>query len=523
MEQPYDLPTALSGQVSQAGDTFWLRGGTYALGHVDTTIEGAAGRPITFRQNPGEKARVNGSISFFNSSGYVILRDFEVYSSDTNRASSQIGVGFNVTDIQIIPGIASFVPNLSFINLIVHDQTRHGIYISRTATNNLVYGCIVYNNGWVSRDNAEGHGLHVQGISGTTEVADNVVLNNSGASMHSYEDTAGSRLAGITLDGNVAFGAGAIQNMRPYRDWIVGVDAPAVSADRMMLKNNMGYVPQGSGDPEEVEIGRQAANGSVSVLNNYLPQGFWMKNWSNATVTGNLFVAQRGYAVRLEQQQSSLQAFWDQNTYWHSTTGRDFLRNSTEYDFSGWRNATGFDQSSTFSIGRPGGTKVFVRPNRYEAGRGNIIVYNWENLNSVGVDVSSVLAPGAAYEVRNAQDFLAAPVLSGVYDGRPLQLPMTGLTVAVPNGPLLTPPPTGPTFNVFVLLSRSVRLNVVSVDGKPEVSWPTNAGTWVLQFSSSVTREWTDYPNGPTIRAGDYVVRDSLPGDSRFYRLRTPR
>src|SRR6185369_8573196 len=69
MEQPYDLPTALSGQVSQAGDTFWLRGGTYALGHVDTTIEGAAGRPITFRQNPGEKARVNGSISFFNSSG----------------------------------------------------------------------------------------------------------------------------------------------------------------------------------------------------------------------------------------------------------------------------------------------------------------------------------------------------------------------------------------------------------------------------------------------------------------------
>src|SRR5206468_2210112 len=136
--QPYDLGTALSGQVGEAGDTFLLRGGNYPLGHVDARIQGAPGRPITFRQMPGEKARVDGSITFFDSSGYVILRDFEIYSSDTNRASSQIGVGFEVTDIQIIPGIASFAPNLSFINLIVHDQTRHGLYVSRTASNNLV-------------------------------------------------------------------------------------------------------------------------------------------------------------------------------------------------------------------------------------------------------------------------------------------------------------------------------------------------------------------------------------------------
>src|SRR5690349_19417616 len=92
--QPYDLATALSGQVSQPGDTFWLREGNYTLGHLDTKIEGAPSSPITFRQMPGERARVDGSITFFESLGYVVLRDFELYSSDTNRVSSQSGVGF---------------------------------------------------------------------------------------------------------------------------------------------------------------------------------------------------------------------------------------------------------------------------------------------------------------------------------------------------------------------------------------------------------------------------------------------
>jgi hypothetical protein len=57
--------------------------------------------------------------------------------------------------------------------------------------------------------------------------------------------------------------------------------------------------------------------------------------------------------------------------------------------------------------------------------------------------------------VRNGQDFLAEPVLSGTFDGEPLQLPMNGLSVARPSGQLRTPPATGPAFNVFVLLSHA--------------------------------------------------------------------
>jgi hypothetical protein len=455
MEQPYDLATALSGQVGQAGDTFWLRGGNYTLGYFTTTIQGAAGQPITFRQMPGERARIDGAINFFDSSGYVVLQDLDLYSSDTNRASSQTGVGFNVTDIKIIPGIAVYSPNLSFINLTVHDQTRHGFYISYFASNTLIYGCVVYNNGWLSPDNAEGHGLYVRGGHGTREVSENIVFNNSGASMHCYDIASGARLSGLTLDGNVAFNAGAIQDVRRYRDWVVGVDAPALAADNLVLKGNMGYYRPGSRSYEEVQIGREGLNGSVALLNNYWPQRFLIRNWTIAALAGNLFAAQTtGPIVSLVQTQASLAAAWNDNTYWRSATARDFLLNSTMYGFSDWQSATWYDKHSSYSVGSLSGTKVFVRPNRYEPGRANIIVYNWDNLNAVSVDASSVLALGAAYEVRNAQDFFAPPVLSGVFDGQPLELPTTGLTVAVPTGPLLTPAATGPTFNVFVLLSR---------------------------------------------------------------------
>jgi len=82
------------------------------------------------------------------------------------------------------------------------------------------------------------------------------------------------------------------------------------------------------------------------------------------------------------------------------------------------------------------------------------VVYNWDKLDKVAVDVRSVLDAGAGYEVRNAEDFFAPAVLSGTFDGQPLQLPMTGLTIAKPMAALQTPAPTGPTFNVFVLLPK---------------------------------------------------------------------
>jgi hypothetical protein len=115
---------------------------------------------------------------------------------------------------------------------------------------------------------------------------------------------------------------------------------------------------------------------------------------------------------------------------------------------------SGFTPSSfpanTYLSARPTANQVFVRPNRYESGRAHVVVYNWQLLPSVSVDLSSVLAAGSPYEIRNAQDFLGSPVISGTYAGGSVSIPMTGLSVAAPVG-ATKPASTAPEFAAFVV------------------------------------------------------------------------
>ena len=107
--------------------------------------------------------------------------------------------------------------------------------------------------------------------------------------------------------------------------------------------------------------------------------------------------------------------------------------------------------SNVFSSGRPTGQKIFVRPNQYEKGRANITVYNWDRAATASVSVQGLLDKGTAYEVRNAQNFFGPAVVSGIYQGTPITLPLAGLATAVPVG-VAAPAATGPDFQVFVLL-----------------------------------------------------------------------
>jgi len=98
---------------------------------------------------------------------------------------------------------------------------------------------------------------------------------------------------------------------------------------------------------------------------------------------------------------------WDSNTYSTTNTTKGFSYNAAYYSFANWKTASGFDANSTFTSGSPTGVVVFVQPNLYESNRANIAVFNWAANDSVNVDVSSALAVGTSYEVRNVQDYFA--------------------------------------------------------------------------------------------------------------------
>jgi hypothetical protein len=408
---PWQLQTALNqpGGV-HPGDTIWLRGGTYA-GIFEGRLTGSVAAPIIVRQYTGERAIIDGGNSggqpiLVGKGSYTWYWGFEIMSSDLTRFTTEtgsspllIGRGEAVVVDQSSPH-----PGLKFINMIVHDA-RQGISFWKEAQDSEIYGCLIYYNGWEAPDRGHGHGIYTQNQTGTKRITDNILFSGFSHGIHAY-GSASAYLDNIDMEGNTTFNAGNL-SASGGRNLLLGGGSVAHNP---IVRNNSMY--RSAGGPDDFNLGYSGGCASATVTGNYVANGTEFVNCLPATATGNTFYGSiSGFA---ESQYAS-------NTYYSS---------------------------------RPTGVKIFVRPNTYEAGRANITVYNWDGLNFVNVDVSGVLSVGDRYEVRNAQDFFGAPVLSGTYSGAALTLPVTGLSIASPVG-RAAPIASGTEFNAFVLLTTS--------------------------------------------------------------------
>jgi len=126
-----------------------------------------------------------------------------------------------------------------------------------------------------------------------------------------------------------------------------------------------------------------------------------------------------------------------------------------------WRKQSGFDADGAYEKGPPHGTHVFVRPNKFEPGRANIVVFNWDKAETVEVDPAQaksndepreLLRPGTKYRIVSATNFYGDPIVSGTYDGKPIKLPMKPTKAPPPIGLKDPTPPTEPVFGAYILL-----------------------------------------------------------------------
>jgi parallel beta helix pectate lyase-like protein/Big-like domain-containing protein len=194
----------------------------------------------------------------------------------------------------------------------------------------------------------------------------------------------------VTLDGNVAWNNGTIASARP--DYFAG---GSTAESGIVVKNNFSFRNDGA---ETADLGwlYGATHKDLTLTNNYIVGSLHVARWSTVTQSGNTV-----------------------------------LRTAPS-----------------------SGTKVVVRPNPYEAGRANVIVYNWARQSSIAVN-PGVLKAGDGYEVRNVQNYYDTPVLSGTYAGGALTLPLSAITAPKPIGRTTAKAPTtGPLFNAYVILRR---------------------------------------------------------------------
>jgi len=197
------------------------------------------------------------------------------------------------------------------------------------------------------------------------------------------------------------------------------------------------------------------ANGDVVLENNYFIGGFYINQWSSGTVRGNLVYDYGGPMVLTDSSVSG--QTWSENRFYGVSTRSTWQQSpNAPAAFRTWEAQTGLTGAGRYEGSGAPPTLVIVRPNQYEAGRANIIVYNWAQQSTVSADLSGVLNVGDRYVVQNVQDFFGPPVASGSYEGGNIALPMAGRTPPAPVGRAFTPPPvTGPTFNVFVVMKSA--------------------------------------------------------------------
>jgi len=436
-EDPWTLDSALAGGAGrlQAGDTVWLRGGTYR-GAFRTALRGAPEQWIVFRQTPGERVTIDGTLRA--DGAYLAFWGFEIMQS----APSTYGLQANTAHGR-------------FINLVVHDAGTQGISFWTQAVDAELYGCIVYNNG--TKENLD-HGVYVHNETGTKLLADNIFFNNLARGIQVYASRNNPAIRNVRVEGNVAFNNGTISQVVAARENLI-FNAP-VPTEGMIGLDNLLYFSGREGI--NLRVGRYAPehNRDLILRGNYAAGGRigleMEQPWSRATVEDNTFIGSR-YAVWIGGAAIAQRYQWSRNRWGREAGAQAWRYETRTYDWNGWRRATGLGATDEVLAEPPTDAKVFVRPNKYEPGRAHVIIYNWTGQAAVPVDVTGVLQVGDHYDVHNVQALFGPPVVSGIYDGSPILVPMAGVAAPIPVGrPTRVPPRTAPAFDAF-LLTRPAR------------------------------------------------------------------
>jgi hypothetical protein len=415
--KPWDLRTALAGASGKivAGDTVWMHDGTYT-GSFRSTVSGASGKPVVFRQYPGERAVIDGRGTpggaqsvFYVGGQWVEFWDFEITDTDGGRVTGS-------TANNVRPNVvANYASNTKYINLVVHDGGV-AFYNEPAYSNVEITGCIIYNNGWQGPDRGHGHGLYLKSDNGSVVARDNIIFNQFGYGVHLYSNPGSGRLNNISMVGNVSFNNGTLSNNSNSANILFGQGETSTGG---VMSHNMTYYTPGKGAKNVVAGGDAVKHGTLTVSDNYFSGGTTVLAtgfWSSITMSANTVI------------------------------GTGTLASSSDP-------ARTLGSGLSLLSSAPTATKVFVRPSPRSAGRANIVVYNWANQGSVTVSLAGVVPAGAAYEIRNVQDFYGAPVATGTGPGS-ATISMAAVSAPSVVGMGSISPSTGTAFHVFVVVIK---------------------------------------------------------------------
>jgi hypothetical protein len=222
---PWDIASALDGKQKVApADTVYLLGGTYRRRPkelFEIRLVGTAESPIHIRPVSGQRVRIDGGLSVQSPSAHVWIRDLEIFVSEP-LPERPVSSGSHPKDLDRPWGGLHMHggKDCKYINLIIHNCNQ-GISCWKGEIDPEIYGCIIYNNGWLGTDRGHGHCIYTQNDQGI-KVISNCIMScrfDGTYTMHAY----GSERAYVNnflVEDNICFNKGPflIGGGRPSRN-----------------------------------------------------------------------------------------------------------------------------------------------------------------------------------------------------------------------------------------------------------------------------------------------------------------
>ena len=407
-EDPLDLQTVLNvDSPAKPGELVILKEGRYS-GRFVSNVRGTLDSPIIFAGEPGKRTIIEGIYKegeqdhalFIDQSRWVEFRDLEITASSENRNT-------------LTSGLQIYGQNTKIINCIIHD-TGQAIFSSSAAINNELYGNIIYNNGFYSESygRGRGHGIYVQNQDGSKRIANNILFFGYGFGIHAYTET--GSIKGLNFERNVWFRAGASlegSSLDGSSDGILIGGATPV--DRTKVIENYSWSPRPDSRNVRLGWGSTVENEFIEMKNNYFVGIIYVQGlWKAADIENNSFYGQPIHV--------------------------------SENDFP----------DNKYSNELPDKNKIVLHENEYDPNRKDLIVYNWEDLDSVSVALGNFLNVGQKFEIYSVFDLWGEPVASGIYSGETIKVPMGTKDSVQPNGypnAITDVDDPGRSFGVFVI------------------------------------------------------------------------
>jgi len=460
-----------------------LQGNPYVIDNEHVQISSIQGNTLTINRAwngtsvaahaPGATIQIFSGNVLSPGGSYTWFMDLEIMSSDPVRQTAISGS--DPLDILRPQGVYMGGSGNKLINLVIHDL-RNGIFTPDATIDAEINGVLTYSNGWWAPDRGHGHGMYLRNGSGTLHKYTDVISFDNYAT--------GQKVFGYDAHGEDVHFDGFTAWNNEEGNFFMGVSTYPMK--NLAVRNSFIYSPMnasGRSGGKGMRFGYGTQDLDLVLENNYIAGrngNIEVGPFQSVIITGNttwcsvssgsntcsMVKLYPGAGRSMSDFTINNNTYYDNdfpnsgNTYnFHYPAGPNSLGGGTYNYNDDWKRLTPFDVNSSYTLGAPGGkptgVRTFVRPNSREQGRAHIIVYNWDALTNVSVNLAnSGLQPGDSYLVSDAQNFTGAPVASGVYanTSSSVNLPMN-LTATYPAiGNLhFAPTHTSPEFGVFVV------------------------------------------------------------------------